>query len=139
MSIEAVREFTETFPPRLRDDVIGYAMSVESALPEIFRDVGIRFDKSLGSQLVFLAAIRKLHAVVSSSFWILHNSLRIAEKSNVEAVRIGPERISRGAGSYESLRVTLAALDQILERHEITELVRVKTYADAVRVLRDER
>lgn len=41
MSLERVAHFARELPPRLREDVIGYARSVQSALPEIFQDVGI--------------------------------------------------------------------------------------------------
>jgi len=53
MSIALVLEFAQELPPRLRESVIGYARSVEDALPDIFRDAELRPDQGLADQLVF--------------------------------------------------------------------------------------
>jgi hypothetical protein len=49
MSLEYVRRLAEELPAPLRDQVVGYARSVEEAAPEIFRDANIDFDPQLAS------------------------------------------------------------------------------------------
>ena len=38
MSIERVAEFAPELPPKLRENVVGYARSVDTALPDVFRN-----------------------------------------------------------------------------------------------------
>jgi hypothetical protein len=91
MSLALVHEFAQELPPRLRESVIGYARSVQDAIPDISRDAEIRQDQGLADQLVFLAGIKKLHAICSGTFWILDNSLRSLSEAQ-----------ARGAGRFNA-------------------------------------
>jgi hypothetical protein len=139
MSLKRVEEFTESLPYRLREEVLGYARSVQDALGDIFREARMRSDAELGNQLVFLAGIKKLHAICGGTFWILDNSLTSLAQVDTYEVRVGSLRISRGSKEYRQLRDLLNDIEVVLAQHEITELVQLRSYAEILRLLRNER
>ena len=139
MSLELVFQFTERLPFKIREEVLGYARSVEDALDEIFRDAEIKSDRELGDQLVFLAGVKKLHAVCTCTFWILENSLTSLQQSGTYQVRIGSLKISRNSREYKQLADLLNDLELLLSRHGLTDFVRLRSYAEILQALRDER
>lgn len=139
MSLQQVEEFTEALPFRLKEDVLGYARSVQAAVTEIFREAGMRPDPALGDQLVFVAGVKKLHAICSSTFWILDNSLESLEQADAREVRVGTLRISRNSREYKQLRDLLGDIEIILAAQGLTKLVDVHSYAEILRLLRNER
>src|SRR5262245_57588735 len=130
MSLELVTEFARELPPRLREDVIGYARSVQSALPEIFQDAGITESRELRDQLVFIAGVKKLHAICSSAFWILDNSLRSLERSRIQQVRLGGLFVARGSPEWIRLRDTVTAIEVVLREQRISSFVYTPSYTD---------
>lgn len=138
MSLERVQELVQELPPRLRDDVVAYARSVESAAPDIFREARIAFDPRLADQLVFLAGVKKLYAICSGTYWILDNSLHSLQKAETYEVKIGSLRISRGSKEYGQFQALLGDLDEILMKQELYELVQVSSYVETLHRLRDE-
>lgn len=139
MSLQQVDQFAQTLPFRMREDVLSYARSVQDALGDIFRDARIRRDPELGDQLVFLAGIKKLHAICTGTFWILDNSLTSLEQVDAYEVRIGSLRISRNSREYRQLRELLNDVELLLAKYDLTEIVRMPSYAEILRLLRDER
>jgi len=141
MSLALVHAFAEELPPRLRDSVIGYARSVQDALPDIFRDAELRQDQGLADQLVLFAGIKKLYAICSGTFWILDNSLRsLREAQTYEVqVQVGSMRISRGSKEWTQLRDLLDNLEGILKEQRIQDMMFITSYAEVLHRLRDER
>ena len=138
MSLERVSEFAQSLPPRLREEVVAYARSVDNAAADIFREARVQFDQRLADQLTFLAGIKKLYAISSGTFWILDNSLYSLQKADTYEVRIGSMRISRGSKEYEQLRTLLADLDELLVVQGLYDLVQVSSYVETLRRLSDE-
>ena len=89
-----------------REDVIGYARSVDAALPEIFRDAGIAERPDLRDQLVLVAGAKKLHAICSSAFWILEHSLSGLKSADVQQIRMGGIYVARGSRANGSSSAT---------------------------------
>lgn len=139
MGLELVDSFARRLPTRLRDDILGYARSVQSALPGIFEDAGVRETRELRDQLVFIAGVRKLHAICSSTFWILENSLAGLQQADIRQVRLGGRTVSRGSGMWTELRDTLTAIEAILARHDLLHFVSTPSYADILRELTNGR
>jgi hypothetical protein len=139
MSLELVTEFARELPPRLREDVIGYARSVQTVLPEIFHDAGIAENRDLGDQIVFIAGVKKLHAICSSAFWILDNSLRGLERADVQVVRLGRVHIERGSREWHQLQDAVRAVEGILQEQRIFHFVYTSSYADILTELANER
>jgi hypothetical protein len=139
MSLQLVHDFAQPLPPRLREDIIGYARSVERALPDIFREANMAQDEQLAGQLVFLAGVKKLHAICSGTFWILDNSLESLQRVQANEVRVGSLRISRGSREWQRLRDLLTDLEIILVSQGIEEMVQTPSYAQILRRLRNER
>ncbi len=139
MSLELVQTFAQELPPRLREDVVGYARSVQRALPDIFRDAKLAQEQGLADQLVFLAGIKKLYAICSGTFWILDNSLRSLNQAEAYEVRIGSMRISRGSKEWAQLRDLLNDLEVILAEQKLQEMMLLTSYSEILHRLRDER
>jgi hypothetical protein len=139
MSIQLVTEFARELPPRLRDDVIGYARSVQAALPEILRDAEVADTGSLGDQLVLIAGVRKLYAVCTSAFWTLDNSLAGLRQADVHQVRLGGMFISRGSRDWQQLRDAVVAIEVLLADQRLLPLVHLTSYAEIARELTHER
>jgi hypothetical protein len=139
MSVELVTEFARELPPRLREDVIGYARSVQSALPEIFQDAGVAETRDLRDQLVFIAGVKKLYAICSSAFWILDNSLRGLERAEVRQVRLGGVFLARGSREWTRLRDTFTAMEVVLQDQRILPFVYARSYVDILTELANER
>lgn len=129
MSVERVAEIASLLPPKLREDVLGYARSVRSALPEIFREVGLAEDARLGDQLVFLAGIRKLHAAASAAFWVLDNSLASLREANVLHVRMGSRVYWRGSPEWVQLSELVTGFELLLGRTQVLDLMYEPSYA----------
>lgn len=132
----ALTQITDDLPAAIASDILGYARSVQAALPDIFRDARMRADTSIGDQLVFLAGMKKLESLVSSQFWTLENSLHAMAESGVEGVRVGPRTLSRGSDYHERLREMLLDLEQILAEAGLTELLAERSYSQIARQLR---
>ena len=137
--MNAVTQFVEDLPPPIATDVVGYARSVQAALPDIFRDAGMSIDQSIGDQLVFLAGVRKLESIVSSQYWILDNSLHFMAASDVRAVRYGPQVLSLGSDYYERLREAVGDLERLLVEAGLTEFLSERSHSQLARALRDGR
>jgi hypothetical protein len=67
MSLQAVEAIADELPTILRSDLIGYAKSVESALPEIFLQAHVTRSDKLADELIFIAGIKKLYSICSDS------------------------------------------------------------------------
>ena len=94
---------------------------------------------ALGDQLVFIAGVKKLHAVCTSTFWTLDNSLAALRQSDIEQVRLGRWRISRGSRDWLRLREVAVAIDVLLSQHNILRLVTTASYAQILLEMVDER
>lgn len=139
MSLELVMEFARELPPRLREDVVGYARSVQSALPDIFQGAGVAETRDLRDQLVFIAGVKKLYAICSSAFWILDNSLRGLERAEVRQVRLGGVFLSRGSREWTQLRDAVTAIEVVLQEQRILPFVYTPSYADILTAIANER
>ncbi len=115
----------EGLPKGLSDQVIGYAESVERALPEIFRDAGRQYNSTIADQLVFLAGVRKLHSIVVSSYWILDNSAALLKELSTDQIRVGHTDYSRGGVFYQDLAGLLDLLEKVLIKHNISQYLNV--------------
>ena len=139
MSLELVAEFARELPPRLREDVIGYARSVQSALPEIFQDAGVAEARDLRDQLVFIAGVKKLYAICTSAFWILDNSLRSLQRAEIQQVRLGGVVVARGSREWIQLRDAVMAIETLLQDQRIGPWVHTPSYSAILTELANER
>lgn len=124
----------EGLPKSLSDQVVGYAASVERALPEIFRDAERKFDQDIANQLVFLAGVRKLHSIVASSYWTLDNSGALLHQFNTERIRVGRADYSRGGLFHQDLLELLEAFENVLSKYNISEYINT-SFTELVNIL----
>jgi hypothetical protein len=127
-----VEQIARELPPRLRDDIVGYARSVETALPEIFRDAGVRRTESLAQQLVFIAGVKKIYSICSSNYWILESSLH-ALRDHAESVRLGSTVVSRSSPYFLRLQELNSDLLEMLGEHHLSEFMEIGAYSEILR------
>ena len=139
MSMHAVADIAQDLPRPIAAEVLGYARSVQSALPEIFQDAGISEDRELGDRLVLIAGFKKIRSLISSQFWTLDSSLHLMREADVAAVRIGSLEISRGSDYHRRLQEAVRELDQILADADVTELLEIRSYSELALRLRHGR
>lgn len=121
-------------PRSLGDQVIGYAESVERALPDIFKEARRRQTPKLAREVVFIAGLKKLHWLTTSSYWTLENSGELLATMDIHRIRIGRADVSRGSGAYDELRALVDALETSLERNDVRHYL-LMSWPDLVREL----
>jgi hypothetical protein len=89
MSLVLLSEMLEPLPFTLREQIEGYAHSIDEVGEDILRDVGIPFDEQVMDQLVFIAGVRRLWTIVDGQFSILNNSLLLMAKDQVDGFSVG--------------------------------------------------
>lgn len=135
MSIRDLEQVVSELPYSIREDVLGYALSVQRAMPEILREARIREADGLAEQIVFVSGIKKLYSVTASSFWVLENSLEVARQADLGAVRVAGERIDRGSEYYNSLSTLLRDFDLLIEDLGIREVIDIDSLPELARAL----
>jgi len=113
MSLRYVHAFAEQLPYAIRTQVVDYARSVDEAAKDIFSDAKREMNPDLRDQLTLIAAIRKLHAICSSSFWILYNASNILGP-DVSGIRVGSRVYSPESSEFVDLRSLLNNLESVL-------------------------
>lgn len=132
MSLQRVVSLASELPPALRDQVIGYAESVERVLPEVFAELGRSIDKERADKVVFWAGVRKTYSLVTATFWTLENSIEILGRSDIGRIRIGGSDFSRGSVAYSRMRKLFDALEEIASDVSFREMM-VESPRDALR------
>jgi hypothetical protein len=120
MSMNQVVEMSAQLPPALREQVIGYAESVDRALPSIFQEIGRKFDREIADEVVFWSAIRKTYGIMSSTFWVLENSSRLIEDTaDTRRITIGAKDFTRGGEEYLRIQKLVKELDELFTKFEL--------------------
>lgn|SRR5579875_495558 len=138
MSLRYVNAFAPELPYTLREQVLDYARSVEAASHEIFREAEVKLTDELRDQLVLVAAVRKLHSICSTSYWLLYNSARVLG-NDVSEVHIGGTTFSRESAHFRQLAILLGDLETLLNDQGLSiEIVR-QPYPQILHYLANER
>lgn len=111
----------EGLPWALREQIIGYAKSVDEVLPEIFREAGREFDRTIGDQVVFFAGVKKLYSIVGSSYWAIDNSGKLLESLEIAAIRAGGLDLTRGGDLHGRLQALLKSLEKALDENDVRQ------------------
>lgn len=138
MSIRKVDEFAAKLPYSLRNQVIGYARSVATAAPSIFKDAGVEFDERIERKLIFVAGLRKFYSICAFQYWAVDNSLKIIERRAAPSIKMGSTYISRGSEDYLAFRSLLTELEEYLFENDLIELIKVSYYSDVIEILSNE-
>lgn len=134
LSLALLSSTIADLPFVLREQVLGYAESVRQALPDIFKDAGVKSSSKLVDEVIYIAGIRKFHGLVASNYWALENSASLLRSSNVSHIRMGTQDFSRGAHIHTILKNALDAVEASLDRLGTTELLELR-YVDLVQRL----
>ena len=130
MMHQKVKELVSELPYRFREDILGYARSVQHALPEIFSNAHVKWNEDLAEQVIYIAGLKKFHSICSSIFWTLENSLHMLEQSEVSAVRIGSTYYNKQSEEYSELSTLINNLENLLFEHQIFEFIQIRSYTE---------
>ena len=123
MSLQRVVSLASELPPALRDQVVGYAESVERVMPEAFAELGRPIDKERADKVVFWSGVRKIYSLVTATFWTLENSIEILGRSDIGRIRIGGSDFSRGSPVYSRMRELFDALEEAASDGSFREMM----------------
>ena len=138
MSLRYVNEFAPDLPYTLREQVLDYARSVEAASHDISKEAEIDLTDELRDQLVLVAAVRKLHAICSSSYWLLYNSTKLLG-DDVNGVRVGGTTFSRETPHFHQLSQLLGDLEVVLISQGLSAEIIRRPYPEILHFLTDGR
>ena len=138
MSLRYVNAFAPELPYTLREQVLDYARSVELASHDISIEAEIDLTDELLDQLVLVAAVRKLHAICSTSYWLLYNSTRLLGE-DVTGVRVGGTTFSRDSAHFALLSRLLADLELVLREQGLSVETIRRPYPEILSFLANER
>lgn len=138
MSLRYVNAFAPELPYTLREQVLDYARSVEAASQNISKEAEIELTDELRDQLVLVAAVRKLHAICSSSYWLLYNSTKLLG-NEVTGVRVGGTTFSRESEHFVQLSVLLDDLETVLREQGLKPEIIRRPYPEILSFLANER
>jgi hypothetical protein len=85
----------------LRESILGYARTIEEAAPAIFESAGISYREALSDQLVLVAGIGKLWALVNAQARILDSTIEILGRRT--RLRVGSAVYGRGTDDFRSV------------------------------------
>ena len=138
MSLRYVNAFTPELPYTLREQVLDYARSVELASHDISEEAEIDLTDELRDQLVLVAAVRKLHTICSTSYWLLYNSTKLLG-DEVTGVRVGNTTFSRESAHFVQISKLLGDLETVLRDQGLSiEIIR-QPYPAILSFLANER
>ncbi len=138
MSLRDVEDLVSELPYALRNQVAGYARSVQVAAPTILVEAGLDVTPNRVDQLTFLAGVRRLEAIVGSSYWTLYNANRLLTETGGGVPVVGRTEYSTTAPIYRRLRALYNELQQIIENQGLRTLLRM-SYGEAARELMNGR
>lgn len=114
MSLQLLRSVIGELPYALRDQVIGYAESVRDAIPQISEDLSVSLSTDAKTALVFLAGVRKLHAICAASFWSLDNTAHILGRSGIDGITLAGVQYGAGSPAHQTLKRLLTELEDAI-------------------------
>lgn len=140
MSLALLVSTIEPLPYGLKEQVLGYARALQAAAPEIIRDAGVAQSQSLADQLVFLAGIRKLLAIVDSNYWLIDNAGALLQRNQEQdTVRVGGTDLSRGSIYHYRVEKLRQEFRELLGEKRVLDLVSRRPYVEIVRELASGR
>lgn len=138
MSLKDLDEFVAELPYAIREQVSDYARSVRDASVDICRDAGVSSSEALIDSLMWLAALRRLHAIVSSAFWTVDGANNLLRQQDGGVASVGSTDYSPESPMYSTLAVLNREVETLIRRLDVAELVRLP-WSEVAQVLTDER
>jgi hypothetical protein len=138
MSLADVDEFAQQLPYVLREQVVGYARSVRDAAPEIIQGAGVSPIPGMIDELVWIAAVKRIHSILSSAFWTINTANMLLREQDAGFPVIGGVDYSMRSSFYRGLRLALQDLEALLSSLNLSDLITLQ-WADVVKRLANGR
>jgi hypothetical protein len=138
MSLRSLQDFTSELPFAIAEQVYGYARSVREAAPDICRDAEIEPSETLSDQLMWLAAVKRLHSIIGSAYWTVENANHLLRQQDAGPPFVGATDYSDRSSMYATLARLQLSLQQLEHALGVADLIHLR-WPDVVRILADER
>jgi len=136
MGKSELNEVIYLLPYTLKNEIGGYATSIELASTEIFLNAGIEKKQEILDKLIFLACIKRIWTIVSSQFWIVDNTLTlISHDSDFKEVKVGATIFSKTSDTYKQLKDLRDKFELLIHELELNEIVQSKTLVDILKLI----
>lgn len=122
-------------PWAIRDQVLSYARTVRDALPAILSEAELPARDEFVESLVFVAGLRKLYGICSSSYWTLSNTTAFLSEVDAGSVEVGATDASRDSALFRNLRLLREDLERALIATDLQPEVLMMNYTSLARVL----
>lgn len=131
-------ELFQELPYSLREEVVGYGISINEAAEQIIKDAGVKYNQELSDNLVFVACMRRLWSKFEVQYWILDNSLALCKKNEVTHIKIGGNYYGYESDQYNELRLFIRNFELLLTNMELYDLVKMGSLKEIVIDLADK-
>ena len=138
MSMTVLVDIISELPLPMRDQIEGYANSIEEAGNDIFRQANIQFDKRLLDELVLILGIRRLWTLVDCQKRLLENSLTAVEREGGEGFTVGGGVLARHSQKTQMLVNLWWKLLEQVEKLGLIRYVTAGSVLDVLRLLSEE-
>jgi hypothetical protein len=102
-----VRDLVSELPWAMRNSVEGYVDAVAAVLPDIEREAGPRLPRAEADEFLFMVAVRRIWASLNSQYWMINDSVSIAESRWPEGFQAGRDGLCPGRRTGDA-RLTAA-------------------------------
>ncbi len=126
MSMARLRSVARPLSALVRDQILGYAESVNAALPEIFEEARVPFDEQVGDEIVLIAGIRKLDAICSSAALLLERAIAGLAADQIMTIRIGAGEYAEGSRDYAELTQLSSLMRATLRDLELEQFMSMR-------------
>lgn len=132
---DSLRQVTASLPWSLRKEVEGYVSSVDDRRGEIAREAGVRLNNERRRRLLFAAGVRRMWAIVESSFWMVDNSLERLAQHDVHRIQMGSTFYRRGGDMNRTLKELRDSLSELLVELEVQKVVEARSLSELLLVV----
>lgn len=132
MASALIGDLVAELPWAMRNAVEGYVDAVTNALPEIQRDAGISLADDKLDTFLFIVAIRRIWAAINSQYWIINDSVAVAQSRDLAGFKVGRDVFSKNSQAMlESIGLRIA-FERMITQLDINDVVTTGTLSDAL-------
>lgn len=121
---EALKEILYELPSVMREEIEGYIQSIESNVPSIFEEIGVKHPSDeFVEQLIFYAGIRRIWTLLSTVYWTIDNSLVLMRNYDVTSIRVGTTIYGKKTEYYLRVSQLFQDFDTLLSQLGLKDII----------------
>lgn len=132
-SLESV---TSQLPFTLRQDIEGYARTLQDAETDIYRDADVSLKEVPSERFLLVTVVWRLYSQVEGQRWVVQNSLEVASEYSASGISAGRFRYSRGSEDVSEIRELHTSFERWLHNRDLDFLKLVDGPREILEALR---